>query len=101
MWGRGRAERPAFPGVRMTDISAIDQGGEAEFGDFVQLLKPPVMSLVGFTAMVGRIVAPVYMPPFLAFTSILFIDLARARPMTPEERADLLATIFKASGWTK
>ena len=59
----------------MTDISAIDQGGEAEFGDFVQLLKPRVMSLVVFTAMVGLIVAPVHMHPFVAFTSILFIAL--------------------------
>jgi poly-gamma-glutamate synthesis protein (capsule biosynthesis protein) len=33
--------------------------------------------------------------------TILFVDLARARPMTPDERADLLTTIFKASGWTK
>ena len=40
----------------MTDISAIDRNGEAEFGDFVQLLKPRVMSLVVFTAMVGLIV---------------------------------------------
>ena len=31
--------------------------------------------------------------------SILFIDLARARQMTPEERLDLLTTINKASGW--
>jgi poly-gamma-glutamate synthesis protein (capsule biosynthesis protein) len=30
---------------------------------------------------------------------ILFMDYARARPMTPEERADLLAAVFKASGW--
>ena len=59
----------------MTDISAIDAGPEASFGDFVQLLKPRVMSLVVFTAMVGLIVAPVYVHPFVAFASILFIAL--------------------------
>ncbi|GAB4387284.1 heme o synthase [Albidovulum sp.] len=59
----------------MSDISAIDQGREAGFGDYVQLLKPRVMSLVVFTAMVGLIVAPVPVHPFVAFVSILFIAL--------------------------
>ncbi len=31
--------------------------------------------------------------------TILFVDYARARPMTAEERQDLLTTVFKASGW--
>lgn len=31
--------------------------------------------------------------------TILFIDLARPRPMTAEERQELLQTVFKASGW--
>ena len=59
----------------MTDTSAIDHGQEAGFGDFVQLLKPRVMSLVVFTAMVGLIVAPGHVHPFVAFTAILFIAL--------------------------
>ena len=64
----------------MSDVSAANQGandhcGEASFGDFVQLLKPRVMSLVVFTAMVGLIVAPVPVHPFVAFTAILFIAL--------------------------
>ncbi|MFZ1725536.1 MAG: protoheme IX farnesyltransferase, partial [Albidovulum sp.] len=59
----------------MSDSSAIDHGQEAEFGDFVQLLKPRVMSLVVFTAMVGLLVAPVSVHPFVAFTAILFIAL--------------------------
>ena len=59
----------------MSDTSAIDHGREAGFGDFVQLLKPRVMSLVVFTAMVGLIVAPVPVHPFVAFTAILFIAL--------------------------
>ncbi|MGL4279160.1 MAG: heme o synthase [Albidovulum sp.] len=59
----------------MTDTSAIDHGQEAGFGDFVQLLKPRVMSLVVFTALVGLIVAPVPVHPFVGFTAILFIAL--------------------------
>ncbi|MBS0564894.1 MAG: protoheme IX farnesyltransferase [Proteobacteria bacterium] len=59
----------------MSDISAYDGTGDAGFGDFVQLLKPRVMSLVVFTAMVGLIVAPVHLHPLVAFASILFIAL--------------------------
>jgi protoheme IX farnesyltransferase len=59
----------------MTDTSAIDHGQDAGFGDFVQLLKPRVMSLVVFTALVGLIVAPGQVHPFVAFTAILFIAL--------------------------
>ena len=46
---------------------------EAEFGDYVALLKPRVMSLVVFTAAVGLLVAPVPVHPMVAFASILFI----------------------------
>jgi protoheme IX farnesyltransferase len=63
----------------MTDVRAIAEtaapGGDAEFGDFVQLLKPRVMSLVVFTAAVGLLVAPVPVHPFVALTAILFIAL--------------------------
>jgi poly-gamma-glutamate synthesis protein (capsule biosynthesis protein) len=31
--------------------------------------------------------------------TIYFIDYARARLMTPQERADLLQAVFSASGW--
>ena len=48
---------------------------EAQFRDFVTLLKPRVMSLVVFTAFVGLVVAPVQLHPFVAFCSVLFIAL--------------------------
>ena len=48
---------------------------EAGFGDYVQLLKPRVMSLVVFTALVGLLVAPVSLHPVEAFAAILFIAL--------------------------
>ena len=59
----------------MTDIRSFESPKEAGFGDFVQLLKPRVMSLVVFTAMVGLLVAPVRLHPVEAFTAILFIAL--------------------------
>lgn len=59
----------------MTDVSASLGPREAGFGDYVQLLKPRVMSLVVFTAAVGLVAAPGGMHPFLAFCTILFIAL--------------------------
>ncbi|MEZ5796612.1 MAG: heme o synthase [Paracoccaceae bacterium] len=63
----------------MTDATAYDTSKappqEAGFGDYVQLLKPRVMSLVVFTAMVGLLVAPVGLHPVESFAAILFIAL--------------------------
>ena len=57
----------------MTDsISTIGEG-EAGFGDYFALLKPRVMSLVIFTALVGILVAPGGVHPVLAFTALLCI----------------------------
>ena len=62
-------------------MSVLDQNtvdinpriSEAEVGDYIALLKPRVMSLVIFTALVGLMIAPVHVHPILAFTSILCI----------------------------
>ena len=59
----------------MADIRSFEGSYEARFGDYVQLLKPRVMSLVVFTALVGLLVAPVSLHPVEAFTAILFIAL--------------------------
>ena len=59
----------------MADINTYEGAPEAEFGDYLALLKPRVMSLVVFTAFVGLSVAPVGMNPFVAFCCILFIAL--------------------------
>ncbi|MBD3679208.1 MAG: protoheme IX farnesyltransferase, partial [Rhodobacteraceae bacterium] len=57
----------------MTDISAFEHEKEAGFGDYFALLKPRVMSLVVFTALVGLLVAPVGVHPIVGFASVLFI----------------------------
>jgi protoheme IX farnesyltransferase len=62
--------------LSVVDHSAIDLGpriSEADVGDYFALLKPRVMSLVIFTALVGLVIAPVHVHPILAFTSILCI----------------------------
>jgi len=60
----------------MTDTTSVfEKTPEAEFGDFVALLKPRVMSLVVFTALTGLLVAPVSVHPLVGFASILFIAL--------------------------
>ena len=59
----------------MADTARTQTEGEPGFSDFVQLLKPRVMSLVVFTALVGMVVAPVHLAPVSAFTAILFIAL--------------------------
>ncbi|WP_096784947.1 heme o synthase [Rhodobacter sp. CZR27] len=59
----------------MTDVRITEFPQEAGFGDYVALLKPRVMSLVVFTALVGLLVAPVAVHPMVAVTGILFIAL--------------------------
>ena len=62
----------------MSDVSinsTTAQTGEAGFGDFFALLKPRVMSLVVFTALVGLLAAPVGVHPVVGLASILFIAL--------------------------
>ena len=46
---------------------------EADVADYIALLKPRVMSLVIFTALVGLAIAPVHLHPVLAITSLLCI----------------------------
>ncbi len=46
---------------------------EAGFADYFALLKPRVMSLVVFTALVGLLAAPVAVHPVVGFAAILFI----------------------------
>ncbi|MBC7165694.1 MAG: protoheme IX farnesyltransferase [Roseovarius sp.] len=61
----------------MSDASlnsaSTTQPGEAGFGDFLALLKPRVMTLVVFTALVGLLAAPVAVHPVVGLAAILFI----------------------------
>ena len=57
----------------MADTALHDTGYEAGMGDYFALLKPRVMSLVVFTALVGLLVSPVPVHPFIGFVAILCI----------------------------
>lgn len=50
-------------------------GGMGSVGDYVALLKPRVMSLVIFTALVGMVLAPASQHPVLAAISLLCIAI--------------------------
>ncbi|MBC7577074.1 MAG: protoheme IX farnesyltransferase [Tardiphaga sp.] len=63
--------------MSVLDQNAIDltlpRISEAGVADYIALLKPRVMSLVVFTALVGYFLAPGHPHPVMAFTSILCI----------------------------
>jgi protoheme IX farnesyltransferase len=66
----------------VTDISAADHRrqaaplvSEASVGDYLSLMKPRVMSLVVFTALVGLMIAPGQIHPVLGFTALLCIAI--------------------------
>ena len=59
----------------MSDASWTSGAGvrEAGFGDYLELLKPRVMRLVVFTALVGLATAPLAVHPVIAFASLVCI----------------------------
>lgn len=72
-----------------TSMILADEGGEtpspvaggeampeADYRDWIALLKPRVMSLVVFSGAIGLLVAPGHLNPVLAFTAILCITVA-------------------------
>src|SRR4051812_49861525 len=68
-------------GAEFTAGSAVAAGHEpsiASVGDYVALMKPRVMSLVVFTALVGLVIAPGHMHPVIAFTALLCIAVGAA-----------------------
>ncbi len=59
----------------MNQTAVTNQMDFADIGDFLQLLKPRVMSLAVFSAAVGVFVAPVSVHPVLFLAAVLFIAL--------------------------
>jgi heme o synthase len=63
---------------RGTDLTEIGCGvplqrSGASLGDFIALMKPRVMSLVVFTALVGFLLAPSHVSPLIGFIALLCI----------------------------
>jgi len=59
----------------MTDATNISSDYDPTLGDYFALLKPRVMSLVVFTALVGMLAAPGALHPIEAFAAILFVAI--------------------------
>jgi protoheme IX farnesyltransferase len=57
----------------MTDATNQTQTNDAQMGDYFALMKPRVMQLVVFTALVGLLVAPVGVNAFVGLVAILCI----------------------------
>ncbi len=73
--GPGTASASTFVGLGTASASTFVGLGTASPGDYYALMKPRVMSLVVFTAMVGFIAAPSSVNPVLAAASIFFIAI--------------------------
>ena len=63
----------SHPSIETSKQTRAEAVGGGSVGDYVELMKPRVMSLSIFTALVGLVVAPGTMHPVLAFTALLCI----------------------------
>jgi protoheme IX farnesyltransferase len=54
-------------------LASVPHVSEASVGDYLALMKPRVMSLVVFTALVGLMVAPAHVHPMIGFTALICI----------------------------
>ena len=72
----------------------------ASVGDYVALMKPRVMSLVVFTALVGLMVAPGHVHPVIGFTALLCIAVGAgaAGALNMWYDADIDAVMTRTSG---
>jgi heme o synthase len=57
----------------MSLMTARAEPSIAGVGDYIELMKPRVMSLVVFTALVGLMVAPGHLHPVIGFVALLCI----------------------------
>jgi len=96
----------------VTDISAVDHRekvatfappglvSEAGVGDYLALMKPRVMSLVVFTALVGLMIAPGPIHPVIGFTALLCIAVGAgaAGALNMWYDADIDAVMTRTAG---
>jgi heme o synthase len=72
----------------------------ASVGDYLALMKPRVMSLVVFTALVGLMIAPGHIHPVIGFTALLCIAVGAGAAATLNMwyDADIDAVMTRTSG---
>jgi protoheme IX farnesyltransferase len=64
--------------TKITDIATYTDGtavSTAKVGDFIELLKPRVMTLVVFSGIAGIVLAPGHLHPFLVFVAVICIAI--------------------------
>src|SRR5438552_7725122 len=83
-----------------TSLASAYVVSEASVGDYLALLKPRVMSLVVFTAIVGLMIAPGHIHPVLAFTALLCIAVGAgaAGALNMWYDADIDAVMSRTAG---
>jgi len=88
-----RPARSAVSGARL-------EPSIASVGDYVALMKPRVMSLVVFTALVGLMIAPGHVHPVIGFTALLCIAVGAgaAGALNMWYDADIDAVMSRTAG---
>jgi heme o synthase len=94
------ASEPADHAHPLRADFASAQPSMAGVEDYIALLKPRVMSLVVFTALVGMLVAPGHLHPVLGFTALLCIALGAgaAGALNMWYDADIDAVMMRTKG---
>jgi protoheme IX farnesyltransferase len=95
------SEGAEFAGaVRSGAASVRHEPSIAGVGDYLALMKPRVMSLVVFTALVGLVVAPGHVHPVIGFTALLCIAVGAgaAGALNMWYDADIDAVMTRTSG---
>ena len=68
-------EEQSSPSPHSPSLQSLSRAG-SDARDWIALLKPRVMSLVVFSALIGLLVAPGHLHPVLAFTAVLCVAVA-------------------------
>jgi protoheme IX farnesyltransferase len=84
----------------MSVTSARVEPSIAGVGDYIELMKPRVMSLVVFTALVGMLIAPGHIHPVIGFAALLCITVGAgaAGALNMWYDADLDARMVRTAG---
>jgi protoheme IX farnesyltransferase len=90
----------AVPHRETVPLAPAPRISEASAGDYLALLKPRVMSLVMFTALVGLMVAPVHIHPVIGFTALICIAVGAgsAGALNMWYDADIDAVMTRTAG---
>src|SRR6202167_4086353 len=95
----------ALPPVRHATVGPMSvtlarvEPSIAGVGDYIELMKPRVMSLVVFTALVGLLLAPGHIHPVIGFAALLCIAVGAgaAGALNMWYDADIDARMTRAS----